>query len=49
MEDQGVECEILGLHDLIYKAIILPPEPKPGGEVEASIDASIQLPNGGVS
>ncbi len=26
VEDQGVNCEILGLHDLIYKAIILPPD-----------------------
>ncbi len=26
MEDQHVDCEILGLHDLIYKAIILPPD-----------------------
>ncbi len=23
-EDQGVDCEIVGLHDLLYKAIILP-------------------------
>ncbi len=26
MEDQGVSCEIVGLHDLIYKAIVLPPD-----------------------
>lgn len=26
LEDQGVECEIVGLHDLIYKAILLPPD-----------------------
>jgi [DsrC]-trisulfide reductase subunit K len=31
MEDRGVECEVLGLHDLIYKAIILPAEPEAGG------------------
>ncbi|MCK4856747.1 MAG: (Fe-S)-binding protein, partial [candidate division Zixibacteria bacterium] len=22
MEDQGIDCEVVGLHDLIYKAII---------------------------
>ena len=22
VEDQGIECEVMGLHDLIYKAII---------------------------
>ena len=48
MEDQGVECEVLGLHDLIYKAIILPPEPKPEGEAEGSSDGSVQLQKGGV-
>ena len=26
MEDQGVECEIVGLHDLLYKAILIPRE-----------------------
>jgi Fe-S oxidoreductase len=38
MEDQGVDCEIVGLHDLIYKAIIIPAEPEPaaGGAEEAS-------------
>ncbi len=28
MEDQHIQCQILGLHDLIYKAIILPPDPE---------------------
>lgn len=31
MEDRGVDCEVLGLHDLIYKAIILPTDPEAGG------------------
>jgi len=22
VEDQGIDCEVMGLHDLIYKAII---------------------------
>jgi Fe-S oxidoreductase len=26
MEDQHVECEIVGLHDLVYKALLLKPE-----------------------
>jgi [DsrC]-trisulfide reductase subunit K len=30
MEDQGVNCEIVGLHDLIYKAIFLPADAEPG-------------------
>jgi Fe-S oxidoreductase len=29
MEDQGVGCEIVGLHDLIYKAILIPGETVP--------------------
>jgi len=50
MEDQGVECEILGLHDLIYKAIILPPDPKPAEEEAAdSSDDAVSLPEGGTS
>jgi Fe-S oxidoreductase len=28
MEDQGVDCEIVGLHDLLYKVIILESSPK---------------------
>ena len=31
MADQDVNCEIVGLHDLLYKAIILPPDPEGGG------------------
>lgn len=26
MEDNNIDCEIVGLHDLLYKAIIFPPE-----------------------
>ncbi len=29
MEDQGVDCEIVGLHDLLYKAIIFDNVPEP--------------------
>ena len=32
MQDQGVACEIVGLHDLIYKAIILPADTEPADE-----------------
>jgi Fe-S oxidoreductase len=32
MEDQGVACEIIGLHDLLYKAIVLPKDENPGEE-----------------
>ncbi len=28
VEDQGLDCEIVGLHDLIYRAIILEPDKK---------------------
>ncbi|HUX09736.1 MAG TPA: (Fe-S)-binding protein [Terriglobia bacterium] len=50
MEDQGVECEIVGLHDLIYKAIILPPDPVPAEEEAAdSSDDAVSLPEGGTS
>ena len=50
MEDQGMECEVIGLHDLIYKAIILPPDPESGeGEAAGSADDSVALPEGGVS
>ncbi len=37
MEDQGVGCEIVGLHDLVYKAILIPAEPEPadGGSGES--------------
>jgi [DsrC]-trisulfide reductase subunit K len=46
MEDQGVSCEIVGLHDLIYKAIILPPEP-PAAGVEESAAGPAKLRKGG--
>ena len=50
MEDQGIECEIVGLHDLIYKAIILPPDPVPAEEEAAdSSDDAVSLPEGGTS
>jgi len=49
VEDQGVECEILGLHDLIYKAIILPPDPKPQEELDETAGGSVQLSKGGGS
>ena len=50
MEDQGIECEIVGLHDLIYKAIILPPDPEPAEEEAAdSSDDAVSLPEGGTS
>lgn len=32
MEDQGIDCQIVGLHDLIYKAIIFNSENRTGGE-----------------
>jgi [DsrC]-trisulfide reductase subunit K len=44
MEDQGVSCEIVGLHDLLYKAIILPPDPEPaeaGAEESAAGEAAL--------
>ena len=28
MEDNKVDCEVVGLHDLLYKAIIFPDEMK---------------------
>jgi Fe-S oxidoreductase len=28
MEDQEVDCEIVGLHDLLYKAIVFEPHPQ---------------------
>jgi Fe-S oxidoreductase len=42
MEDQGVDCEIVGLHDLIYKAIIIPAEPESaaGGAEEPAGNAA---------
>ena len=49
VEDQGIECEILGLHDLIYKAIILPPDPKPEEELDETAGGSVQLSKGGES
>jgi hypothetical protein len=30
VEDQKVDCEVVGLHDLIYKAIIFPESMKAG-------------------
>jgi Fe-S oxidoreductase len=33
MEDNGIDCQIVGLHDLLYKAIIFP-----GGESSGSVD-----------
>jgi Fe-S oxidoreductase len=33
MEDNGIDCQIVGLHDLLYKAIVLP-----GGESSGSVD-----------
>jgi Fe-S oxidoreductase len=35
MEDQGIDCQIVGLHDLLYKAIIFDP---PGGAASGSVD-----------
>src|SRR5579875_1533376 len=50
MEDQGVQCEIVGLHDLIYKAIILPPDPPSDEEAtKRSAGHSVSLPEGGTS
>ncbi|MGA8186261.1 MAG: (Fe-S)-binding protein, partial [Terriglobia bacterium] len=50
MEDQGIECEIIGLHDLIYKAIIFPPDREPAEEEAAdSSDDVVSLPKGGTS
>lgn len=34
MEDNNIDCEIVGLHDLLYKAIIFPPEMTPETEGE---------------
>jgi Fe-S oxidoreductase len=30
MEDQGIDCQIVGLHDLLYKAIVFPPQQPTG-------------------
>jgi len=49
MEDQGVECEIVGLHDLIYKAILLPADPKSEEEPEDTTGDSVSLSEGGTS
>ncbi len=35
MEEHGIDCQIVGLHDLLYKAIIFDP---PGGEPSGSVD-----------
>jgi len=40
MEDQKVDCEIVGLHDLLYKAIIFDEPSPPATEVSASGSAS---------
>jgi Fe-S oxidoreductase len=44
MEDQGVECEILGLHDLIYKAILLPPDSAEETAAAEAADGSTASP-----
>ena len=47
MEDQGVECEIGGLHDLIYRAIILPKDTASGDEKQnESAEGSVSLAAG---
>ena len=44
MEDQGVECEIGGLHDLIYRAILLPKDDEPEeSNQEESAEGSLSL------
>ncbi len=35
MEEHGIDCQIVGLHDLLYKAIIFD---RPGGEPSGSVD-----------
>lgn len=48
LEDQGEECEIIGLHDLIYKAIILPPDsPEKKQPRELSESSASQSAEGG--
>ena len=39
MEDQGIDCEIVGLHDLLYKAIIFDQPAKPAAELTAAGEA----------
>jgi Fe-S oxidoreductase len=47
MEDQGVECEIGGLHDLIYRAILLPKEGQSeDAKQEESVGGSVPLATG---
>lgn len=38
VEEYGLECEVVGLHDLLYKAIIFEPETHSGGTCGASVD-----------
>ena len=40
MEDQGVDCEIVGLHDLLYKAIVFDESLQSAREVSAAGSAS---------
>jgi hypothetical protein len=40
MEDQNVDCEVVGLHDLLYKAIIFDDAPKPEQEESAVTEAA---------
>ncbi len=47
MEDQGVGCEVIGLHDLIYKAIVLPADPKPEEAAEEAAGDAVSTPGGG--
>ena len=48
MEDQGVACEVIGLHDLIYKALLLPADPQ-SEEAADSSGGSLSLSAGGTS
>jgi len=38
MEDQGIDCEVVGLHDLLYKAIIFDNVPEPEQSEEPAVE-----------
>lgn len=47
MEDQAGQCEIVGLHDLIYKAILLPAEPASPADAKEPEESTDLTSSGG--
>ena len=47
VEDQGIDCEVVGLHDLLYKAIIFDNVPNPAAGNSEGVEEKTSATNPG--